>query len=521
MRLSKDDEGEGESASITTQRKMLRAYAAENHYSVYDEYVDDGISGTTFERPDFRRMIRDIENSKVNMVITKDLSRLGRDYLLTGQYTEIYFPSKKVRYIAINDGYDSDSPYTDIAPFKNIINEMYARDISKKIRSSFMTHMEEGDFVSAFAPYGYMRDPVDKHHLVVDEEPAEIVREIFGKAAKGILPVDISRELNRRQVPTPLEYRQNQRTSESTVDFGKRRGWTSSTITKMLHNIVYLGHMAQGKTTKISFKSGTTVKNPKEDWYVVKNTHEPLVSREVFAMAGRRSRQRTCAKKGEFKNIFSGIAKCADCGRNMSAVGTRKKDSSANLACGAYKLYGTKACTNHFMDYDTLCSIVLSAIRESVSISRQEEYEILERAEKYLEKQNAKTDRKKQISLLERRCRELDRLIEKLYEDHVEGVLGEERMKKLLSRYEGENHEISVKIESLKTNVSIERKEDTIEQLKKVLRGFTEPEKLSRELLFHFIDRIEIGQGSYRETEFGRIKKQSVRIYFRFRKIIS
>lgn len=304
MRLSKDDEGEGESASITTQRKMLRAYAAENHYYVYDEYVDDGISGTTFERPDFRRMIRDIENSKVNMVITKDLSRLGRDYILTGQYTEIYFPSKKVRYIAINDGYDSDSPYTDIAPFKNIINEMYARDISKKIRSSFMTHMEEGDFVSAFAPYGYMRDPVDKHHLVADEEPAEIVREIFGKAAKGILPVDISRELNRRQVPTPLEYRQKKKPSESTVDFGKRRGWTSSTITKMLHNIVYLGHMAQGKTTKISFKSGTTVKNPKEDWYVVKNTHEPLVSREVLPWQAAGAGSAPAPKKVNLKIYF-------------------------------------------------------------------------------------------------------------------------------------------------------------------------------------------------------------------------
>jgi site-specific DNA recombinase len=521
MRLSKDDEGKGESASITTQRKMLRAYAAENHYPVYDEYVDDGISGTTFERPDFRRMIRDIESGRVNMVITKDLSRLGRDYIQTGQYTEIYFPTKKVRYIAINDGYDSDSPCTDIAPFKNIINEMYARDISKKIRSSFTTHMQEGAFVGAFAPYGYMRDPADKHHLVIDREAAKIVREIFLKASEGILPIDIARELNRRMVPTPLEYRRNQRVAEETEEFEKRRGWTSSTITKMLRNVVYLGHMAQGKTTKISFKSRTSVKNPKEDWYVVKHTHEPLVSREVFSMAGRRSRQRTCAGKGEFTNIFSGIAKCADCGRNMSIVGTRKKDASGNLACGAYKLYGTKGCTNHFMDYDTLCRIVLTAIQKSVRISEQEEREILEHARKYLEKQNIQTDRIQELSALKKRLHELDRLIEKLYEDHVEGLLSEERMKKLLRRYESENREVSFKMEVLRRDTGTEKKEDAMEQLRKMLHGFTEPEELSRELLFHFIDHIEIGQGSFRETEQGRIKEQTVRIYFRFGRDIS
>ncbi len=522
MRLSKDDEGKGESASITTQRKMLRAYAAEKHYFVYDEYVDDGISGTTFERPDFRRMIRDIESGKVNMVITKDLSRLGRDYILTGQYTEIYFPSKRVRYIAINDGYDSDSPCTDIAPFKNIINEMYARDISKKIRSSFTTHMQEGAFVGAFAPYGYIRDPADKHHLVIDEDAAKIVREIFLKASEGILPIDIARELNRRMAPTPLEYRQKQRPEEGAKEFEKRRGWTSSTITKMLRNIVYLGHMAQGKTTKISFKSQRAVKNPKEDWYVVKNTHEPIVSREVFDMAGRRSRQRTCARKGEFHNIFSGIVKCADCGRNMSAVGTRKKGSPGNLACGAYKLYGTKGCTNHFIDYDILCRIVLSGIRESVQISGQEEQEILERAQKCLEKQNTGRDRKQELSTLEKRLCELDRLIEKLYEDHVEGLLSEERMKKMLRKYERENSEISLRIEGLRADAGAEKREDnTMEQLRKVLHSFTEPEKLSRELLFHFIDCIEIGQGIFRETEQGRIKEQTVRIYFRFGRDIS
>lgn len=206
----------------------------------------------------------------------------------------------------------------------------------------------------------------------------------------------------------------------------------------------------------------------------------------------------------------------------MSAVGTRKKGSPGNLACGAYKLYGTKGCTNHFIDYDILCRIVLSGIRESVQISGQEEQEILERAQKCLEKQNTGRDRKQELSTLEKRLCELDRLIEKLYEDHVEGLLSEERMKKMLRKYERENSEISLRIEGLRADAGAEKREDnTMEQLRKVLHSFTEPEKLSRELLFHFIDCIEIGQGIFRETEQGRIKEQTVRIYFRFGRDIS
>ena len=196
MRLSKDDDGAAESASIITQRKMLRSYAAEHGYVVFDEYVDDGWSGTNFDRPDFKRMIGDIEAKKVNMVITKDLSRLGRDYITAGQYTEIYFPSKGVRYIAIHDGYDSDSPYSDIAPFKNVINEMYARDTSKKIRSAFATKMRDGAYIAAFAPYGYQKDPADKNHLVVDRQSGQVVKRIFRMAAEGAPPTEIARSLN-------------------------------------------------------------------------------------------------------------------------------------------------------------------------------------------------------------------------------------------------------------------------------------------------------------------------------------
>jgi site-specific DNA recombinase len=364
VRLSKDDEGASESASISTQRKMLRNYAQENGFVVYDEYIDDGWSGTNFERPDFRRMVQDIESRKVNLVITKDLSRLGRDYIATGQYTEIYFPSKGVRYIAINDGYDSDSPYTDIAPFKNVVNEMYARDISRKIRSAFATKMRDGSYIGNFAPYGYKKDPINKNHLIPDEKTSLIVQEVFQMAAEGGKPVEIARHLNSRGVPPPSVYRRSRHPQLGAEHRSKRSEWTSGAVTKLLANIVYLGHMAQGKTTKVSFKSRTTIRNPRRDWIVVMNTHEPIIDQDTFDMARRRTQCRTCKKEGTFFNVFSGIAKCADCGRNMSTVSTRKKGSPADLACGGYKLRGSRECSNHFIDYNHLCRIVLDTVSE-------------------------------------------------------------------------------------------------------------------------------------------------------------
>lgn len=517
MRLSRDDEGAAESASITTQRKMLRAYARENHFTVYGEYIDDGISGTTFDRPNFKRMIQDIEDKKVNLVLTKDLSRLGRDYIQAGQYTEIYFPSKKVRYIAINDGYDSESPCTDIAPFKNVINEMYARDTSRKIRSALAAHMREGAFVGAFAPYGYRRDPADKHHLVVDEAPARIVKEIFRCAAAGMLPVQIARMLNARGELTPAMYRCQQNPSLNPDDYSRKKEWTSATITKMLRNVVYLGHMAQGKTSKVSFKSDVVVRNPRDDWFMVANTHEAVVAEEVFDLACRRSRQRTCKKQGQFRNLFSGIAKCAGCGRNMSTAGTRKKGAVYNLTCGGYKLYGSGECSNHFIDYATLVHIVLSSIQEVIRLTQQEEEQILAAVQKKTERQLAAPNRQKEADRLQKRGRELDSLIEKLYEDNVQGLLSTDRMKKLLGKYEAESRNIDARLAELAREHQPEQPENYSAKLKRLLDSYTHPAELTPELLYRLVDHIEIGQGSYHKTEAGKYRQQTVKIYFRFR----
>lgn len=518
MRLSKDDDGAAESASIITQRKMLRSYAAEHGYAVFGEYVDDGWSGTNFDRPDFKRMIGDIEAKKVNLVITKDLSRLGRDYITAGQYTEIYFPSKGVRYIAINDGYDSDSPYSDIAPFKNVINEMYARDTSKKIRSAFATKMRDGAYIAAFAPYGYQKDPADKNHLVVDARSGEVVKRIFRMAAEGALPIEIARSLNEQRVPSPAVYRCMTHEGLEVNAYSKRQEWTSATITKMLRNVVYLGHIAQGKTTKISFKSHLTLSNPRDEWIVVENTHEALVDQETFDLVRRRTMARTCEKKGRFYNLFSGIAKCADCGRNMSATGTRKKGSPANLTCGGYKLYGAEECSNHFIDYNVLYEIVQASLREQLAISREERAAILEHAQKKQAASAGRQERSKEISGIKKRLRELEGIIAKLYEDNAAGRLGDARMTKLLPKYEQEAETLEQRLAALQNeNATPEPSfQEAREKLDKLLRQITDVTELTPKLLFKLVDHIEIGQGYYERGEHGKVKHQTVKIFYRF-----
>lgn len=518
MRLSKDDDGAAESASIITQRKMLRSYAAEHGYAVFGEYVDDGWSGTNFDRPDFKRMIGDIEAKKVNLVITKDLSRLGRDYITAGQYTEIYFPSKGVRYIAINDGYDSDSPYSDIAPFKNVINEMYARDTSKKIRSAFATKMRDGAYIAAFAPYGYQKDPADKNHLVVDARSGEVVKRIFRMAAEGALPIEIARSLNEQRVPSPAVYRCMTHDGLEVNAYSKRQEWTSATITKMLRNVVYLGHIAQGKTTKISFKSHLTLSNPRDEWIVVENTHEALVDQETFDLVRRRTMARTCEKKGTFYNLFSGIAKCADCGRNMSTTGTRKKGSPANLTCGGYKLYGAEECSNHFIDYNVLYEIVQASLREQLAISREERAAILEHAQKKQAASAGRQERSKEISGIKKRLRELEGIIAKLYEDNAAGRLGDARMTKLLPKYEQEAETLEQRMAALQNeNAAPEPSlQEAREKLDKLLRQITDVTELTPKLLFKLVDHIEIGQGHYERGEHGKVKHQTVKIFYRF-----
>lgn len=516
MRLSKDDEGTAESASISAQRKLLRSYARENGFSIYSEYVDDGYSGTSFNRPAWSRLLEDIEARHVNMVITKDLSRLGRNYIMTGQFTEVYFPGKGVRYIAINDGYDSENQWNDIAPFKNIVNEMYARDTSRKIRSTLQTKIKEGDFIGNFAPYGYQKDPEDKNHLLIDPVAASVVREIFKKAEKGEAPSRIAENLNNREVLTPAMYRCARLPYLNADNYSRRKEWTSGAVCKILANQVYLGHMVQGKTAKASFKSGITLQKPRKDWVVVKNRHEPIISQEVFDRVRKRSVSRRNPAVSGFSNLFSGTAVCADCGRNMSITGARGKTEKRKLVCGGYKLYGSRECTNHFMDYDLLYEILIQEIRILLSFTEREREEIFQ--ELCVDSRRQETDfEKKAGSALKKREREIENIILRLYEDQIKGKIQEERFYKMLAAYEREQKEITDSLTAFqKTDALLQNKEADGESLLAGLMREVEQNKvLSSDLLSGFIERIEICQSFTEDESRSSHKCQTIRIYYR------
>ena len=515
MRLSKDDDGVKESSSISTQRKMLRSYAVEHGFDIYREYVDDGYSGTNFERPAWKQLLQDIEDKQVNLVITKDLSRLGRDYIMTGQLTEIYFPSRGIRYIAVNDGYDSDSPWKDIAPFKNIINEMYARDTSKKIRSAFQTKISEGAFIGNFAPYGYEKDPENKNHLLIDPVAAAIVKEIFRMAEEGETPSRISQALNQKNVLTPALYRCAGRPYLNPDAFSSRKEWTSGTVCKLLSNPVYIGHIVQGKTIKVSFKSSATLRKPRKDWVVVEHMHEPIISQEVFDRVRKRSVSRKKAAESGFTNVFSGIARCGDCGRNMSSTGTGEKRSSPKLVCGRYKLYGKRECTNHFMEYQLLYHVILEEMRGLLSFTEAEKAEI-EAELRELRIPKEVSNEKKAVKRLKDRERELECMIGKLYEDRVKERIGEDRFYNMLDSFEMEEKDIRDSLALIQKNSPIIQDGESAvsSQLTKLLDEISREDGLFADLLGTFIDKIEIFQGSGKTGRTGN-KCQEVRIFYR------
>lgn len=510
MRLSKDDDRVLESASISTQRKMLQSYAREQGFEVYGEYVDDGYSGTNFNRPAWERLIKDIEERHVNLVITKDLSRLGRDYIMTGQFTELYFPSKKVRFVAINDGYDSDSPLNDIAPFKNMVNEMYARDTSKKIRSAFQTKIKEGAFIGNFAPYGYEKDPKDKNHLVIDPVTAPIVHEIFARAEHGEAPFTIAKRLNERNVETPYQYRYMTHPYLVKEESKKVPKWTSGTICKMLSNEVYLGHVVQGKTVKLSFKSDITLSQPRKEWVVVKDKHEPIVTQQVFDRVRKRSVPRKKSEKIEFYNIFSGIAVCGDCKRNMSISGKPGVPKTFHLVCSGYKQYGKKVCSSHKISYDLLYRTVSEEIKYLFDQTDQWQEEILN-ALKKTSSAGQKTKPVHALDVLKKRDREIFRIIGQLYEDKVNQRITEDRFYDMLSSLEREQKGIDHKLKNAQQELSLhkdqsqeDQNDQELDHLRKEILGEID---ITPELLLTLIEKIEIGQKNQEES-------QSLKIYF-------
>ena len=516
LRLSRDDDDRGESQSIRNQRMLLRDYAARQGFAVVGEYVDDGWSGTRFDRPRFQDLMCDMEQHQFDVVLVKDLSRLGRDYIQIGRYLELVFPAYGVRLIAVNDGIDTARADTDLVPFRNVVNEMYARDTSRKIRSALHAKRKVGKFVGNFAPYGYQKDPQDKNHLLPDERAAAVVRRIFAQAAAGVRPAAIARGLNAGGEPPPAVYRCLHHPGLDPDNYSRHKQWTSAGVSRILQDIVYLGHLAQGKTGKISFKSKKTREKQAGEWIIVRDRHEPLVSKQIFDAVQRQRAARRCDRKGAFQNLFSGLAFCADCGKAMSTVGTRKRGSAANLACGAYKLHGSSACTNHFIRYETLYQCVLEAVRRYVCLTEEECDALFERLNCRLHL-DARTDEAGRArARLEKALERTRRLVAQLYEDRTAGRIGETNFYPLLEKFEQQTRDLQTQRDGLPDGDGMDSLQQQQARLRAIIRRYADIGELTPALLFALIERIEVGQGTYEKTEKGRAKRQKIRIFFRF-----
>ncbi len=451
-RLSKDDDQQGESASIANQRDMLETYCEKQGWEVVAVYQDDGYTGLNMERPDLKRMMKAIERRQVNLVITKDLSRLGRNYLQTGHLIEDFFPRNGVRYIAMNDGIDTLRENNDIAPFKNILNEMYSKDISKKVHSSYLLKAQKGQFTGCVAPFGYRKDPEDKNHLLIDPETAPIVRLIFGYALEGHGPNHIRRRLEEQKLPCPTWWNRERgirnvrtRWEKQDPENGKYI-WDFSVIKDLLMNPVYTGAIASQKT-EYRFKIGTIGSKRPEDWIVVEGTHEPLVDKRDFAIVQRKlkSRQRPGAS-GE-PSLFAGLLKCGECGKSLTVRYTNAKHPQRIYSCKTYNAFGKHHCSQHRIEYDTLISLVLHKIRECAAAALMDSEAVADRLTG-----NCEAEQKGQREAMERalakdeeRIETLEKMVLRLYEDMVAGRITENNFDLLLAKTQKEQAELKEK----------------------------------------------------------------------------
>lgn len=517
-RLSRDDGGDAESNSIGNQREMLRRYANENNLIIFNEYVDDGISGTTFERDSFKRMINDVEEGKIGVVLCKDLSRLGRNNALVAYYTELFFPDRDVRFIAVNDGIDSAKGENEIMGFKSIINEYYARDISKKIRSSMRTIAQKGHFIGGHAPYGYKLDPADRHHLLPDEETAPVVSQMFRWAAEGISANKIMDMLSDRHILTPRAYvAKTQGRYKNSYNHEFPAVWNLSTVLWILRNPEYCGHIISQKQTTKSFKNSKVVWRPKDEWVTVKNMHEPLVDEQTFEKVQSFIKTKRRENKYNADNIFAGMLKCYDCGYGLAYNSPCEGRRIGQYSCNLYKQRRRNAtCTSHSISFSVLYEAVLTKVQNMLAFIQEceSDYEafynnLLEEGAN-LNAQQYHRDLEKVL----RRITELDTIMKSLYEDRARKIIPEDRFVTLFAGYDVEQRELKVQADGLKNQLS--RESDNITNAGHFLRAisqFKEITELTPTLLHELIEKIVIHESNGRR---GNNRVQRIDIHWRF-----
>ena len=517
-RLSRDDELQGDSNSIINQKKILQKYALDHGWKNIRFYIDDGISGTTFNRPGFQEMIADIEAGIVKRVIIKDMSRLGRDYLQVGMYTEIMFPEHDVHFIAVNDGVDSKQGDNEFTPFRNIINEWYAKDTSKKIRAVMKVKGNAGEHLTTNAPYGYMKDPANPKQWVRDNDAANVVYDIGLYVMDGYGPSQIARLLKQRKILTPAAYYESKGINCNVKPQDDPYGWNASTVAHILDRWrEYLGHTVNFKTTKKSYKSKKKIQNPESEWVIFENTHEPIWT-ESIADAVRLARQtrRRPTKMGEM-GMFSGMMFCADCGSIMyqcRATGFRREQEY--YLCAGYRKSRDICGSTHSILTVILEELILQNLCKVVSYAREQEDQFVKMVMDMDEKERSKglAKKKKLLTDAEKRISELDRIFKHLYEDNITGKLTDERFKKLSADYEAEQAALQTQANSLREEIQEEESKcANVERFLSIVRKYTEIPELTPHILHECVEKIVVHAATDPHSKTNR--KQEVDIYYK------
>ncbi len=525
LRLSKDDEKSGESLSIENQRLILQKYVTEQGWELVDEYVDDGYSGTSFDRPEVQRLLEDAKNGRIDIIIVKDLSRFGRNYIQVGQYVDYIFPMYNIRFIALSDNVDTadtNSSGMDMMPIMNVFNEWHSANTSKKIRAVIEANARAGKYRTTFAPYGYIKGTDEKKLPVLDEPAARNVRRIFEMRASGISPKKISETFNEEGILIPTDYR-CQRDGTTT----KKRTchlWQTDIVKQILHNPTYLGHLVQCRTTHVSYKNKKQVVRSDDERITIYNTHEPIISQELWDKCREVEASVSQGKRNKagVTQSLSGLMYCADCGGKMRLGwnNTRHKRTDPrtyhreNYNCGNYSRFGKFYCTSHYIKLKDINALVLMDIRSKAQLviedEKQAREDFLKRKERLSSGEKA-TDKKK-LQTAQNRLVELDRLIVSVYEDKVLKKVPEEICVSLLNKYQTEKTDLQAKVLTLENKVAdTAREENDVDEFIRRLKRYTDVPELTREMCLELIEYITIDKCPGRFVDVPR----EVHIYYK------
>ena len=514
MRLSREDGDKEESSSVTNQREMLKRYVSEQeNFFIVKEYVDDGYTGTNFDRPCFKQMIEDIEAGIIDTVITKDLSRLGRERLGVGHYTEIYFPEHNVRYIALLDNIDTyfDAGMNDMAPFKGVINDMYVRDISKKIRSSLIERKKAGNFLGVTAPYGYQKDPNNKFHLIINEKEAEVVKRVFRLYLEGNGLTRIAQILTKDGIPVPGESR----------DIGKTRrtalysSWKQTTIRRILDNRVYLGELVQFKRRKINYKSKRRITVPEEERYICRGTHEAIIDEESFNAVQNILKKNKSFKGTKHDYLFKGLLFCSECGARLNVTYSnyalkRYGEYRYTTICYSYSRLYSDICTRHSNSIPELEEVLIKHIKEVCSryINENLQDELISMAKKQKQFELKQITNEKKLETLEQKISDIGLYIKNLYMDKVKGVVSENDYVSLVADFTKDRDNLIKEKEELIKIINNQKPQiDETAKIEKLAKEFLSLEKPTKQLLNELIEKITISEN------------KKINIYFKFNEL--